>query len=263
MSTSLVQHRQGLPKEIRAEVVALAARQRAAQGGLTRFVLSLGGKAEAGLAALPEPLRARLIDLARDGLGRSYDLAQSGPLARIASARTHRALGAASGALGGMGGLASATLEIPFTITLIFSAVQQVAASHGEDPAAAQTRLDCLHVFGSGGPGEADDGIDTAFLGARATLTGPALQAVIARIAPRVAAVLGQKLAGQAVPLLGAAAGAGTNYAFLRYYTEIAHVHFGLKKLTRQHGVEAILDHFHAELARRGLPSGQDEPPVL
>jgi hypothetical protein len=44
---------------------------------------------------------------------------------------------------------------------------------------------------------------------------------------------LGQKLAAQTVPVLGAATGAGTNYTFVTYYTEIAHVHFGLRKQAR------------------------------
>jgi uncharacterized protein (DUF697 family) len=54
---------------------------------------------------------------------------------------------------------------------------------------------------------------------------------VIAKVAPKLAVVLGQKLAAQAVPVLGAVAGAATNYAYTSYYEDIAHVHFGLRKL--------------------------------
>jgi uncharacterized protein (DUF697 family) len=57
------------------------------------------------------------------------------------------------------------------------------------------------------------------------------LRALIARVAPRLAVALGQKLAAQSVPLLGAAAGAATNYAYTRYYQDMAHVHFGLRRL--------------------------------
>jgi uncharacterized protein (DUF697 family) len=46
-----------------------------------------------------------------------------------------------------------------------------------------------------------------------------------------LATVLGQKLAAQAVPIFGAVAGAATNYAYTSYYTDMAHVHFGLRKL--------------------------------
>jgi len=54
--------------------------------------------------------------------------------------------------------------------------------------------------------------------------------------------VLGQKLAAQSVPVLGAAAGAATNYAYTSYYQQMAHVHFGLRRLA----IEAGRD--HAEL---------------
>ena len=62
-------------------------------------------------------------------------------------------------------------------------------------------------------------------------VTGPAIKSLIARVAPRLATVLGQKLAAQTVPVLGAAAGAATNYAYTSYYQQMAHVHFGLRRL--------------------------------
>jgi hypothetical protein len=55
-------------------------------------------------------------------------------------------------------------------------------------------------------------------------------------VAPRLAAVLGQKLAAQTVPILGAAAGAATNYAYTRYYQDMAQVHFGLRRLAIDSG---------------------------
>ena len=61
----------------------------------------------------------------------------------------------------------------------------------------------------------------------------------MARVAPRLATALGQKLAAQAVPLLGAVAGASINYTFVRYYQQIAHVHFGLRRLA----IDADLSH--------------------
>ena len=72
---------------------------------------------------------------------------------------------------------------------------------------------------------------ESGCLSARMALSGTAMQAVIARVAPRLATVLGQKLAAQAVAVLGAATGAATNYAYTSYYTDMAHVHFGLRRL--------------------------------
>ncbi len=43
--------------------------------------------------------------------------------------------------------------------------------------------------------------------------------------------VLGQKLAAQTVPVLGAVAGATTNCVYSGYYQEMARVHFGLRRL--------------------------------
>jgi hypothetical protein len=202
------------------------------------------------LKITPKGLRDQIEAAARAALLQSYRLAaasQGAPVlkGRVATDRAHRVLAAISGAVGGVGGLPTALAELPVATTVIFRAVQQVAALHGEDPAAEATRIEVLRVFGAGGPGTGDDGIDTTFLGARLSLTGAALHRVIAQVAPRFGLVIGQKLAAQAVPVLGAAAGAGTNWAFTRYYTEMGHVHFGLRALIRAHGEDPVLDVFH------------------
>jgi hypothetical protein len=134
------------------------------------------------------------------------------------------------------------------TTTAILRSIQEIARTHGEDLTDETVRLECLRVLGSGGPLAEDDGTDFAFLGARLTLTGPALNRLIAQIAPRFAAVLGQKLAAQAVPVLGAAAGAATNLAFARYYQDMAHVHFGLRRLAHA-GHLTAREEFRAEVA--------------
>lgn len=241
----------------RAAVAALALRQRRARGVVMTAITFVGGQVEDGMKMIPKGLRDQIDRAARLALEKSYDLAgrsRGGIGARIASDRAHKVLAAISGAIGGVGGLPTALAELPVATTVIFRAVQRVAAEHGEDPASAETRMECLRVFGAGGPGEGDDGIDTTFIGARLSLTGPALHALIARVAPRFAAVLAQKLAAQAVPVLGAAAGAGTNLAFTDYYVEMAHVHFGLRRLIRTHGEDQVLDHFHKVLAEGRLP---------
>ena len=111
-----------------------------------------------------------------------------------------------------------------------------------------------MQVFGKGGPGDDDDGVDTTFIGARIGLSGAAVNTLIGKVAPQFAAVLGQKLAAQTVPVLGAAAGAGTNYTFVTYYTEIAHVHFGLRKLARTYGADQVADAFTQEAVKLKRP---------
>ncbi|MDH3264930.1 MAG: EcsC family protein, partial [Paracoccaceae bacterium] len=163
----------------------------------------------------------------------AYGAAKGSHRRRPGGDLAHRAAAAALGALGGLGGLPSALAELPVTTTTILRSLQEIARFHGEDPADEATRLACLQVLGAGGPLAEDDGTDFAFLGARITLTGATLQGLIAQVAPRFAAALAQKLAAKAVPVLGAAAGAAVNLAFARYYQEMAHVHFGLRRLAR------------------------------
>ena len=241
----------------RAEIAALAARQRKANGMLMSAINFVGGQVEDGLKLLPAGTRDQIDDLARAALRQSFDVAHKsrGGMGRnIGSDRVHKILGTLSGALGGFGGLPTAIAELPVATTVIFRAVHHVAVAYGEDPDAEETRMECLAVFGAGGPGGEDDGVDTAFIGARLSISGAAVNGLISKVAPRFAAVLSQKLASQAVPVLGAAAGAGTNYAFVDYYVSMAHVHFGLRKLARVHGEKAVTDHFHKVLAAGNLP---------
>ena len=239
----------------RATVAGLARRQVGANGLLMKAIAFVGGGLEDGLKILPKGLRDPVEQAAQAALWQAYRLAETsrtrGPVTRLTGDRTHRLLATLSGALGGAGGLPTALAELPVATTLIFRAVQDVAAQYGEDPATDATRAECLRVFGAG----ADGTLDTAWIGARLTLTGPAIHALIAKVAPRFGLVVGQKLLGQAVPVIGAVAGAGTNWAFMRFYTDMAHVHFGLRAAARQHGDTAVLDHFHATLAAARLPA--------
>lgn len=246
----------------RAQIAALAARQHDALGVLMKVVTFVGGHVEDGLKRLPAGTRARLDGAAASALRASYDAAgrsRGGLVGRmVATDRAHKALASLSGALGGLGGLPTALIELPIATTVIFRSVQSVALFHGEDPATPETRAQCLLVFGKGGIGDEDDGVDTSFVGARLGLSGASINRLIGKIAPQFATVLGQKLASQTVPILGAAAGAGTNYTFTSYYTEIAHVHFGLRALARGHDVTLVTDAFHDELQKLKRPLLRD-----
>lgn len=52
------------------------------------------------------------------------------------------------------------------------------------------------------------------------------------------------------MPILGTAVGAGINYTFVSYYTNIAHVHFGLRNLARTFGTDQVIDVFTSEVTR-------------
>jgi hypothetical protein len=238
---------------VEAQIDALAHRQRKAGGMFMKAINFAGGQIEDGMKHLPTGVRTQIDEAAKSALKFSYDMAGRSRVVGVSGARAHKVLASISGALGGLGGLPTALAELPVATTVIFRAIQGVAAEHGEDPTDPEVRMECLRVFGSGAPGDADDGVDTAFLGARMALTGSGVNTLIARIAPRFATVLSQKLASQTVPILGAAAGAGVNYEFTRYYIELAHVHFGLRQLAKAHGETQVTDRFHKTLAAAKL----------
>lgn len=221
-------------------------------GGLGMEVLStIGGSAEGVLRKLPGFVRNRLDRIVHTGLERAVHAASaSRAMVRDRSDLVNRLAGAATGAVGGIGGLPGAMIELPLTITMLMRAIMAIAAEHGFDPDDEQIKAEALRVFASAGPFEADDGTDLGLLAAKMSITGQTLQGLIARVAPRLAGVLGQKIAAQATPVLGAVAGASINFTFARYYQQIARVHFGLLRLSQETGLprEALAEALHRRL---------------
>ncbi|MEY8837763.1 EcsC family protein [Cribrihabitans sp. XS_ASV171] len=215
-----------------AELDRLAAHYHRANGEEIRLLNRIGGQAEGLLDRLPAPVRAGLETGTEQALHVAVRAAQGSRRAVPDQKEwVNTALSTAMGAAGGFGGLSTALWELPATTTLLLRAIQGVAAENGFDPAEKNVQFDSVRVFSSAGPLEADDGADMGFLSARMALTGNSMQRLISFVTPRLARVLGQKLAAQAVPIMGAVTGAGTNYLYSRYYQQVAHVHFGLRRL--------------------------------
>ncbi|MEL7280411.1 MAG: EcsC family protein [Pseudomonadota bacterium] len=234
------------PQEIDTRLDALAQRYSRAAGPGIQLLNLIGGQAEGLIDQLPKPVREALGGRTEEALKLAMQAAHgSRGLVDGQAGWLNRALTTAMGAAGGIGGLPTALAELPVTTTILLRTIQDVAVEHGFDPAEEGVHFDCVQVFAAAGPLDHDDGADLGFLGARVTVTGPALQQLISSVAPRLATVLGQKLAAQAVPVLGAAAGAVTNYTYTSYYQQMAYVHFGLRRLA----IEADLD--RAEIAER------------
>ncbi len=223
--------------DLAAEVAPLARRYKRANGPVIRLVNRLGGTLESQLSALPQSVRGQIERLTAQALETSYGIAARAP---DLGTRAPLMAAVAAGAAGGAGGLATAVAELPVTVTLFLNTIRSVAREAGLDPDEDWVRAECLQVFAAGSPLARDDGVNTSFVASRLALTGSAVQNLIGTIAPRLAAVLGQKLAAQAVPVIGAVSGAALNAAFLSYYREIARVRFELVKLGRLHGAEAV-----------------------
>jgi EcsC family protein len=69
---------------------------------------------------------------------------------------------------------------------------------------------------------------------------GPILVRFITQVASRFGVVVTQKLAAQAIPLVGALGGATVNYAFIQHFQEVARGHFTVRRLERAYGKEAV-----------------------
>ena len=235
------------------EIAALARRYRSAGGVGLQVLNIIGGQAENLLERLPDKVKDRLETATERALETAMRAA-AGSRGVVPDQKSwlNTALTTAMGAAGGAGGLPTALAELPVTTTVLLRAIQGIAAEHGFDPNDPEIRRECLVVFGAAGPLEHDDGADMGFLSARVTLTGTTVHGLIRSVSPKLAAGMGQKLAAQTVPVLGAAAGAATNFAYTSYYQQMAFVHFGLLKLARDSGQEraALVDALRAEMRR-------------
>lgn len=236
--------------DVEQELTRLEARYRGAGGIGFELLNTLGLQAEGLFERLPAPVRSGLESATEKALHKAMKLAHgSRSLVGDQSGWLNAALASALGAAGGLGGTATALAELPVTTTVLLRAIQGEAVKLGFDPASENVQFDCVQVFGAAGPLARDDGTDMGFVSTRMALTSGAMQALIARVSPKLALVLGQKLAAQAVPVIGAVAGASINYAYLGYYQEVAHVHFGLRKLAIDAGLPH--DDLVVELQRR------------
>lgn len=236
---------------ILAQIERLARRQAEAAGPVMKALGRLGLGGERLLARLPAGWRAQLDRATRAGLDRAFSAA--GTSRRILRPRGDwfNRLGlAATGAAGGAAGLAGALAELPVMISLLLRAMLEIAEEHGFEPDDEAVRLECLRIFAAAGPvpDETEPGLGTA----RLPIAGSGLQGLIGTVAPRLSMVMGQKLAAQSAPVVGALAGASLNYAFTRYYQELARVHFGLLRLARETGLprEALAEALELALRR-------------
>ncbi|WP_420005463.1 EcsC family protein [Arenibacterium sp. LLYu02] len=220
------------PRDVEAELDAIAARYRAAGSFGMRLLTALGGQAEGAMRFLPTPFRASVEAATHQALRLAVrGASHSRRLVPDQSAERNRWISTTMGMIGGAAGLPGALIELPATTTFLLRSIQGVAVTYGFDPAAENTRFDAIEVFASAGPLAHDDGAETGFLTLRLSLNGAGVSQLISRVAPKLAVALGPKLAAQMVPVLGAVAGGGVNYIYADYYQEMAHVHFALRRL--------------------------------
>ena len=219
---------------------------------------TLGPAASLGLRQLsvPPALVGKVQGLAEAALRRAFDLAILGvrPRGRWRArlgARMGRATVAASGAVGGFAGLSGFLPDVTLTTLLIMRRIAVIAVEEGENLSTEDARAACLEVFAfdagepsslhgpaspKGGPGDAE----IRYWTARLVLQGRPLVLLLSEIAASYGLRISQKLALQAVPLIGAAGGAVVNSVFLDHYQTLARVHFTIRRLERTYGSGSV-----------------------
>jgi hypothetical protein len=186
--------------------------------------------------------------------------------------RLHRALVTASGAVGGAFGLVTLPVELPVSTTLILRSIAEIARGEGENLDDPEAALACLEVFALGGQPGTSDLVEGGYFALRGFLaksvseaarhiavrgvgseTAPILLRLMSQIAARFGLIVTQKVAAQAIPVLGAVGGAAVNLAFAQHFQSLARGHFIVRRLERTYGhapVSAAYERIAAGLRR-------------
>jgi hypothetical protein len=180
----------------------------------------------------------------------------------------HKALAAASGAIGGAFGLSSLPVELPVSTIILLRSIADIARNEGEDPRDPDVGLACLQVFALGAHENSENFMEGGYYATRGLLaktvseasrhllsyglgdqSAPALVRLVSQIGSRFGVVVSEKLAAQAVPLIGAAGGAAVNYAFAEHFQSLAFGHFTVRRLERRYGGDLVRAEYDRLLA--------------
>ena len=237
------------------------AKQRLEHPGLAaRITAVLGTPVERGMELLPARWSGRIQEATRAALEKALAVALKSMRPGAPALRApHRALAAASGAMGGAFGLPALLWELPLSTTIMLRSIATIAQAEGEELERVDARLACLEVFALGGRTRADDAAETGYFAVRAALaraiseaaahaaergaagaSAPALMRFVALVAERFGVVVSEKAAAGLVPVIGAVGGATVNWVFADHFQEMARGHFTVRRLERRYGLEAV-----------------------
>jgi hypothetical protein len=171
----------------------------------------------------------------------------------------HTIMAAGSGAAGGFWGLPALPLELPISTTIMMRSIADIARSEGQLISDPRVKIACIEVFALGGPGTDDDAAETGYFAIRSGLakavndaaqhlarkglsekSSPILVKLIAQISSRFGIQVSEKIAAQAIPVIGAAGGAIVNTLFIDHFQAMARGHFIVLRLEKKYGLEAV-----------------------
>lgn len=221
----------------------------------------LGAPIEKGFALLPDKWSQRIGESTRNALMAAMKAAllTMGRQGDEAYPRWHKIAAAVSGAAGGAFGLPALVVELPISTTIMCRSIADIARANGESLDVVGTRLACIEVFALGGASRQDDAAETGYFAVRAALAqavseaaqylashriaeegAPALVRLIALIAGRFQIQVTEKVAAQAVPVIGAASGALINLLFIDHFQDMSRGHFTIRRLERHYGSDEV-----------------------
>lgn len=222
----------------------------------------LGAPIEKGFEHLPAKWKVIVKKATAKSLEKGLDFAvrtMSDRTKTAASEKTHKILAFAAGAGGGSFGLPALTIELPVTTTIMLRSIADIARSEGEQIKLLEAKIACLEVFALGGPSKSDDGAETGYYTVRTALArtitdattyiakkgltregAPALVKFISTLSSRFGVIVSEKVAAQAIPLIGAAGGALINTIFIDHFQNMARGHFIVRRLERLYGKDLI-----------------------
>ncbi|MBM1171472.1 EcsC family protein [Microvirga arabica] len=209
-------------------------------------------------AALTRALRYALKTIPKEG--------------RDPETRVHKALAVLSGAMGGALGVSAVLVELPVSTAIMLRSIARIAQSEGEDLQDPETALACLQVFALGGHTGSDNLHEAGYFAVRAAMAKSVTRALqqmagrgvideststivrlLAQIGARFGVVVSQKVAAQAVPVLGAIGGAAINAAFVNHFQSLARGHFTVRRLERIYGKGTVRGAYDRIRSQEGL----------
>ena len=222
----------------------------------------VGAPIEIGLELLPARVSGAVSSATQSALATALQVAVATMNDREpmpASNLLHKVAVSTTGALGGFFGLPALAVELPIATTVMLRSIADVARSEGEAIGTLDARLACIQVFAFGSARRSDDSTDAGYFAVRAGLAravseaaeyiaerglaeqgAPAILRLIAQIATRFGATVSEKVAAQAIPVVGAFGGAVVNLAFIDHFQDVARGHFIVRRLERVHGAEVV-----------------------
>ena len=230
-------------------------------GFAARIINLIGKPIEKGFELLPEKWSTVVNKAARVSLKKALTVVVTtlGTSGGRSSDIMHKILVSLSGAGGGAFGLPALAIELPISTTIMLRSIADIARSEGEDLNDPHVKIECIQVFALGGSSKNDDASETGYFAVRTALartvsdaaqhiaskgltreSAPVLLRLISRVSSRFGVVVSEKVAAQAIPLIGAAGGALINSLFIDHFQDVARGHFIIRRLEKRYGENEV-----------------------